>query len=85
MQRSARVDERPAVALKALHDEPLAAKQAGAELALKRDADAHALGCGEKRVFLRDKLTANFRQLDGNDLPGDGAPNATFFPLARSG
>ena len=69
LQRAAGVDERPAVALQALHDESLAAEQADAELALKRDADADALRRGEERVLLRDQLAAELGEMDGDDLP----------------
>ena len=64
LQRAAGVDERPAVALQALHDEALAAEQADAELALERDADADALGRGEKRVLLRDQLAADLGEMN---------------------
>ena len=70
VQRAAGVDERPAVALQALHDEALAAEQADAELALKRDADADALRRREKRVLLRDQLAADLGEVDGDDLAG---------------
>ena len=43
---------------------PFAAEQSDAELALKRDADAHAFGRGEKRVLLRDQLAAELGQVD---------------------
>jgi hypothetical protein len=71
-QRAAGVDKRPAVALKALHDEALAAEQADAELPLEGDADADALGGGEKRVLLRDQLAADLGEMDRHDFPRIG-------------
>ena len=85
MQRAAGVDERPAVALKALHDEPLAAEQADAELPLERDADADAFRGGEKRVLLRDQLAADLGEMDGDDLPRIGRAERDLLPLAGSG
>ncbi len=70
LKRAAGVDERPAVALQALHDEAFAAEQADAELALERDADRHALGGREKRVFLRDQLATDLGEMDRDDLAG---------------
>src|SRR5262245_58610697 len=62
------MDEHPSVALEALHDETFAAKQANAQLALKRNAEADAFGGDQERVFLRDQLAADFREMNGNDL-----------------
>ena len=65
---AARVNERPSVALQALHDEALAAEKTGADLLVERDADAHALRGAEEGILLRDQFTANLRQVNGNDL-----------------
>src|SRR6185503_1459618 len=70
VQRAAGVHERPTVALKPLHDEPLAAEESDAQAPLEGDADADPLGGGEKGIFLRDQLAADFGQVDGDDLPG---------------
>ena len=58
VQHAAGVDEGEAVALQALHDEALAAEQAGADLPLEGDADRDALGGAEERVLLADQLAA---------------------------
>lgn len=54
VQGAAGVDESETVTGQALHDEALAAKQAGAEPALKGDADAHAPGGAQEGVLLSD-------------------------------
>src|SRR5690606_29510269 len=51
---AAGVDEHPAVALELLHDEPLAAEQAGEDLALEVHAHLHAARAGEEAVLLAD-------------------------------
>ena len=70
------------LALEALHDEAFAAEQTDAELALERDADAHALGGGEERVLLRHQLAADVRQVDRNDLPRIGRAERDALLLA---
>ena len=42
----------------------IAAEQTGSETPLKRDANAHALGCAQKRILLRDELAAAFAQVE---------------------
>ena len=49
---AAGMDEHPAVALELLHDETLAAEQAGEDLALQVDADLHATRAGQETVLL---------------------------------
>ena len=68
MHRAAGVDEGQAVALQALHDEALAAEQAHADAALKRDADRHALGGAEKRVLLADQFPPERLQIHRQNL-----------------
>ena len=83
LQGPARVHERPPVPLEALHDEPFAAEEAGAEAPLEGDPDAHALRGGEERVLLRDDLPAELRQVHRLDLPGIGRRERRPALLAR--
>src|SRR5690606_42143294 len=53
MEGAAGVEEGPAVALKALHDEAFPAEQTGADPLVEGDADAHALGGAEDRKSTR--------------------------------
>ncbi len=62
--------ECPAVAWQSLHDEALTAEESHAELALKRDPDRHPLVGSEERIFLRDQLAADLRQMDRDDFAG---------------
>src|SRR6185436_7370879 len=66
--RSARVDERPAVSLQALHDEAFSAEKSDAQLAIESDADAHAFGRAKERILLGDQFPAQLRQMDRDDL-----------------
>src|SRR5262249_3908907 len=68
--RAAGVQEAPAVALQALHDEALAAEEPDAQPLLDRDAEADALGGAEECVLLRDQLAAYGSQVDRDDLSG---------------
>ncbi len=70
---AAHLDEHPAVAVELLHDEALAAEQAGHHLALERDADRHALRRGEKAVLLTDQRAAELVEPDRQDRAGGGA------------
>ena len=70
MHRAAGVHEAEAVAFELLHDEPFAAEQADAELALEGDADRDALGRAEERVLLADQLPAELLQIHRQDLAG---------------
>src|SRR5690606_34917534 len=56
--RAAGVHEHPAVAFELLHDEALAAEQAGEDLALEVDADRHAACAGQEAVLLADQASA---------------------------
>ena len=71
-EHPAGVDEGPAVALEPLHDEPLAAEEADAELLLEGDADAHALGGREEGVLLGDQLAAELGEVHRDDPPRVG-------------
>src|SRR5438876_12321073 len=68
MNRSSSVTERPSVPLQPLHDEALTTEEAGADLFVKSDADAHSFGSAQKCVLLRDQLTANLGQMHRDDL-----------------
>ena len=57
---AAGMDERPAVALQPLHDETFAAEQARADLAVERDAHAHAFGRAQERILLANQFAADF-------------------------
>ena len=73
LQRAAGVDEHPAVALQALHDEALAAEQSDAEALVERDADGDTLGGAQERVLLADQLAAQLGQVERLDAcPGTG-------------
>ena len=72
VQHAAGVDEGEAVALQALHDEALAAEQAGADLLLEGDADRDALGGAEERVLLADQLAAELLEVHRQDAAGVG-------------
>jgi hypothetical protein len=66
-----------------LHDETLAAEQAGAEPLLKRDADADALGRAQEGVLLHDQLAAQVGEVQRDDLAGvGGAEGHLFFARA---
>ena len=65
--RAADMDERLSVAVEALHDEALAAEQAGHDLSLEVDADRDALGGAQEGVFLRDQRAAQVSELERND------------------
>ena len=73
VQHAAGVDEREAVALQPLHDEALAAEQAGADLLLEGDADRDALGGAEERVLLADQLAAERLEVHRQDAARDRA------------
>src|SRR3546814_4173312 len=60
---AAGVHEHPAVALELLHDEALAAEQAGEDLALEVDAHRHAARTGQEAVLLADQPAAVLGQL----------------------
>src|SRR5690606_22847100 len=60
---TAGMDEHPAVAFQLLHDEALAAEQAGEDPPLEVDADLHAARAGQEAVLLADDLAAVFVQL----------------------
>ena len=70
--RAAGVHEGEAVALELLQDEALAAEQAGAELALERDADRDPLGRAEEGVLLAQHRAAVLRRSSAMMLPGIG-------------
>src|SRR5687768_8668181 len=53
-QRARRVEEREAVAVEALQDEPFAAEEAGSDAAVERDAHFDPEGRAQERVLLRD-------------------------------
>lgn len=54
--------EHPAVAFELLHDEALAAEQAGEDLALEGDAQRYPARAGQKAVLLADQLAAMLGQ-----------------------
>jgi hypothetical protein len=58
---AAGMDEHPAIALQLLHDEALAAEQAGEDLLLQVHADLHAARAGQEAVLLADDLAADAR------------------------
>jgi hypothetical protein len=60
------------VALELLHDEALAAEQAGQDLLLEEDADAHAARGAEEAVLLADDAAAVVRKLHRNHGAGVG-------------
>ncbi len=68
--RAAGVDEGEAVALELLQDEALAAEQAGAELAVERDADRDPLGGAQEGVLLAEQRAAVLRRSTGMIVPG---------------
>src|SRR2546426_5131413 len=68
-QHTTRVNKGPSVALKALHDEPLAAEQTHADPLLEGNPDTYTFCRSQKRVLLRNQLAAKFGQMYGNDFP----------------
>src|SRR5690606_2609478 len=81
---AASVDEHPAVAFELLHDEALAAEQAGEDAALEVHPDLHAARAGEETVLLADDAAAVLVQLHRQHRArigrGEGDPG-----LARAG
>ncbi|AGW12672.1 putative transcriptional regulator [Megalodesulfovibrio gigas DSM 1382 = ATCC 19364] len=69
---AAGVDEGHAVAFQLLHDEALAAKQAGEDAFLKEDADAHAPGGTQEAVLLADERAVGLGQIHGDDIAREG-------------
>ena len=69
---AAGVDERHAVAAQTLQNESLAAKESGADLFLKGDAEFGPQRRAQEGVFLADQLAADLPHVDGNDLTGIG-------------
>src|SRR6185436_6150067 len=68
MHGAAGMDEAQAVALEPLHDEPLAAEQADADLPLERDANRDAARRAQERVLLADQLATQLLQIHRQDL-----------------
>ena len=79
-QRAAGMQKHIAVAFQFLQDKALAAKQAGAQPALKGDAQRHTLGGAQKGVFLRQQRAAEFAQVHRHDFArrGGGKGHALF-------
>ena len=61
------MDEGEPISLQLLQDEPLAAEQPGAQLALERDADRHALGGAQERVLLAQDPVVVGGEIERND------------------
>jgi hypothetical protein len=66
-QGAAHLDEHPAVAFQALHDEAFAAEQAGHHPLLEVDADRHAARGGQEAVLLADQRAAQLAQVQRQD------------------
>ena len=62
------MEERQPVALDALENEPLAAKESGPDTLRKRDRDVRAARRHEERILLRDDRPAPITQIDWTDL-----------------
>src|SRR5690606_13701465 len=86
---AAGVDEHPAVALELLHDEPLAAEQAGEDLALEVHAHLHAARAGQEAVLLADDAAAVFvelhRQHGARVRRGEGHPGLAAAGVGEHG
>src|SRR6185436_7206041 len=61
------VDERQAVAVELLEDEPFTAEEPDAELLLESDADRDALGGAEEGVLLAQHRAAELAQVERDD------------------
>src|SRR3546814_14790536 len=70
--RAAGVHEHPAVALELLHDEALAAEQAGEDLALEVDAHRHPARASQEAVLLAAQATAVLGQFHRPHRAGVG-------------
>src|SRR5262249_55292659 len=82
-QHSARVHERPTVALKTLHDEAFSTEKPNAQSFLNWTADAAPLGARKKGIFLSDQFPAGLGQPDGHDFSGRRrSKRHPFFALA---
>src|SRR5262252_7040477 len=69
-QHAARMHKRPAIPLKALHNETFSAEKANTQPLLKCDTDAHTFCGGKKRILLSDQFSAYISQADRHNLPG---------------
>jgi hypothetical protein len=62
-----------------LHDEALAAEEAGAEAFLEGDADGGAVGGAEEGVFFAKDFTAVVAEFEGDDFAGVGGGEGDAF------
>ena len=61
VEGAASMEEGPAIAFEALHDETFTTEGSGANFFIKSDPDAHAFGGTKERVLLRKQSTAHVR------------------------
>ena len=71
-QRAPGVGESETLTFQLLHDETFAAEEAGADLALQRDADGDTFRAAEEGILLHMELATQLREIDGDDLAGIG-------------
>ena len=70
------------IAFQLLHNKTLAAKEAGAQLALEFNAYRYTLGRAEEGILLTDHLATKPDQVEWNDLPRIGRSEEHFLLAA---